>query len=141
MKSFLCFIFLLFGCAFPGYQHCQIDLTQPGSKVPLLGAILVTEIPGRPLDKCSVIAQIRLYSADQTECWFNEQDLENALRNRTATLRGNVAIFVRNSYGFLTSGTESRPVAIQGEALLCSQELLKSAGLSDMIEETLNSKY
>jgi len=142
MKSLLgiTFLFLLFGCAIPGYRHCQINLTQSGSKVPLLGAILVTEIPGRPLDKCSVVAQIRLYSDEQTECWFNDQDLENALRNKTASLTGNVAIYVRNSYGFLTSEAISSPVAIQGVALFCSPDLLKSAGISNMIEETLKSR-
>jgi len=50
---------------------------------------------------------------------------------------GNVAIFVKNSYGFLTSETISRPVSIQGMALLCPPESLKSAGISDMIEETI----
>jgi hypothetical protein len=137
---YVIFMFILFGCAIPGYQHCPVDLTQSGSKIPLLGATLVSEIPGRPLAKCSVLAQIRLFSDEQTECWFNDQDLENALRNRTAETMGNVAIFVKNSYGFLSSGSVSRPVSIQGMALFCPPESLNSAGISNMIEETIKSR-
>lgn len=137
MKSLLCVVFLLllFGCV---PQHCPIELTRAGSKVPLLGVILVNDIPGQPLSKCTVLAQIRLYSDARSECWYDDPDWNNALRNRTAAMMGNVAIFSTNEHFFL-SPSMYKQIAIQGMALFCSPEALKSAGLTDSVNEPIEA--
>ncbi len=127
----------LFACAVPHY--CPINLTRAGSKVPLLGVALITDIPGRPLDKCSVLAQITLYTEGDSACRYNNIDLNNALRNRTASMMGNVAVFVQNDIGFYSSGI-TYSSSVQGMALFCSRESLKSSGIADMVEDTIKSE-
>jgi len=116
---------LLVGCTSP---FTSLPLTPEGGKVFLVGANLPLIIPGKPLDKCTVINQLTIYFENDYYRRYTNEGCDNALRNKTAKIGGNVAILVdHDSYIY---SLEPACNAVRGMALSCSEDVLKSAGLN-----------
>ncbi len=138
----------VFGCLFLSacaHPHCTINRTPAGENVPVLGTEFIQSIPGRPFDKCSVLAQVMLTSS-VPKCIYYPSDWNTALKNQTASIGGNVAIAVSYESGLLFEPMELTYTGVHGMALSCSEDTLKAAGFKNMIvnvvtEKDMTSKY
>ncbi len=122
---------LLSACTYP----YTVPLTPEGKRVILVGSELPLLLPGKPLDKCSILSNLYIYLSSSYRIYI-PGSWDNDLRNKTAELRGNVAIKIRMEYG---SGTPNI-TSMQGIALNCPEEVLKAAGLSNIRESLIEGR-
>lgn len=121
---FLIALLMVVGGCSPAIKH--IPLTSGGRHVILVGHELPLLIPNRPLDRCTVLNQLTIESKDDYSS-YSTLDWDNALRNRTAEIFGNVAIRILYESEFMMT-SPSVLYGVQGMALQCPEDILKAAG-------------
>lgn len=123
--GFILSIISLIGCV------KQLPLTPEGARVVYIGVDLADKLPGKPLDKCKIIQHLTLQTDNPyapNGCW-PAHNFESLLRNKTAEVGGNCAVFV-NLLNLQTDFFTKLPcwTGVQGMALLCDDATLSAAG-------------